>query len=104
MASVYFGTVCQLGEWITPRGSNFSIFSVCLPFHWDVNSERKELSCRSKFFSLRVAPFVRAFSSKEGNRKSQKLFLVVKMMKKLRGVSIHLKCLNTGTNSMCLYL
>ena len=77
----------------TFRGSNSVIFSFGSLLKRGLLLKERICSKRSKFFPLSVHPifhFERAMSVKEENRKSWKLFPLIKMGDKYWGVPIHL--------------
>ena len=69
------------------RSNQFTcIFIFAFFFGWGQPLKERICSSRSKFFPLRVDPYWKVFSSREGNRKSQQLSAFVKNVETHRSV------------------
>ena len=83
----------------TFKGSNSCIFIFASHLIRGQLLKERICSSRSKFFPLRVDPFGRASSSREANRKSQKLIpLAKKLQNKHEGVPTHFMVSTRGKN------
>ena len=72
----------HLGDLVHFQGKQLCHFKVCLPSEWWSTFKEKNLLLKEQFFSVksRHPHFTVAASSREVNRKSQKLFPFVKMV------------------------